>query len=225
MQYQRAVYQSLRNVLFDVMHDLESETSRLPPAFVEKSLKVQALQATILREIHAVLGRRIQSTRLRCHGDCQLHQVLFTGKDFVFIDFEGRSDQSIGERRIKRSPLRDVASLLRSFDYAAHAALFGLSYGRGRAAGAIRDEDRPALLPWARAWRLWTHNAFLQGYLEICGDEPFVPGHEEERNVLWRVLLLDQLLMELSKELRTRSDWLEIPLTGILEVIEPPPDA
>jgi len=223
LQSQRAIYQSLRNVLFDVQHDLESEAGRLPPALAELAGQVRQLQAPILREIHAILGRRINATRIRCHGDCQLHQVLFTGKDFVFIDFEGRPAQSIGERRIKRSPLVDVVSMVRSFDYAAHAALFGLASGRGRTTGAVRQEDRPALLPWARAWRVWTHNAFIQGYFEICGDASFVPRDETERNILFRVLLLDKLLLELSKELRTTSDWLEIPLLGLLEAIPPAP--
>jgi len=225
LQYQRAIYQSLRNVLFDVLHDLESEAGRLPPGLAEMARQVRHLQGAILGEIHAILGRRINATRIRCHGDCHLHQVLFTGKDFLFIDFEGRPAQSIGERRIKRSPLVDVVSMIRSFDYAAHAALFGLASGRGRTTGAIRHEDRPALFPWARAWRVWTHNAFVQGYLEICADASFVPDDEQQRNILFRVLLLDKLLSELAKELRTRSDWLEIPLTGILEVIQAPPDA
>ncbi len=219
LQYQRGVYQSLRNLLFDVTHDLEGETDALPPACREKARKVLSLQSALLSEIQAILGRRIRAARIRCHGDCQLHRVLFTGKDFVFIDFEGRSKQSLGERRIKRSPLRDVVSLLRSFDYAVHAALFGLTSGRGRATGVVREEDRPALLPWATAWRVWTHNALLQGYLAVCGDAAFVPADPEERMVLWRVLLVDQLLLELSQELHASSEWLEVPLAGILEVV------
>jgi maltose alpha-D-glucosyltransferase/alpha-amylase len=225
LQYQRAIYQSVRNVLFDVLHDLESEAGRLPPALSAMAQKVRSLQPAILGEIHAILGRRINATRIRCHGDCHLHQVLFTGKDFLFIDFEGRPAQSIGERRIKRSPLVDVVSMVRSFDYAAHAALFGLASGRGRTTGAVRNEDRPGLLPWARAWRVWTHNAFIGGYLAICAEASFVPHDPEERNILFRVLLLDKLLLELARELRTRPDWLGIPLTGILEAIEPPADA
>ncbi len=221
-QYQRAIYQSLRNTLFDVQHDLEAGIDRLPPNLAEMAAQVRQFQVPLLQELHAIVGCRVHATRIRCHGDCHLHQVLFTGKDFVFIDFEGRPGQSVGERRIKRSALVDVISMIRSFDYAAYGALFGLVSGRGRTTGAVRPEDRPALIPWMRAWRFWTHEAFLQGYLEICADQSFVPHDPDERNILYRVLLLDKLLLELARELRSNSAWIEIPLLGLLEAVPPP---
>jgi maltose alpha-D-glucosyltransferase/alpha-amylase len=219
LQYQRAVYQSMRNVLFDAFSDLERESYRIPPTCVDKAMKVRSLQKVVLNELRAIIDRRIHASRIRCHGDCRLHQILFTGKDFVFIDFEGRPRQSIGERRIKRSALADVVSLLRSFDYAAYAALLGLASSRGRVTGIVRDEDRPTLLPWANAWRSWTHKALIKGYLDASGDAAFLPRDEHERSMLFRVLLLDQLLMELARELRACTPWLEIPLTGLLEAV------
>ena len=137
------------------------------------------------------------------------------------FDFEGRPRQSIGERRIKRSPISDVVSLLRSFDAAAFAALFGLASNRGRATGMVRDEDRPALLPWANAWRAWTHNVFLRGYLDASAGAAFVPRDQQERTTLFRVLMLDHLLVELAKQLQTCTPWLEIPLIGLLEAVNP----
>jgi maltose alpha-D-glucosyltransferase/alpha-amylase len=221
LQYQRAVYQSMRNVLFDAFHDLERESHRIPPTLVDKAMQVRRLQPALLKELRSVIDRRIHAMRIRCHGDCRLHQVLFTGKDFVFIDLEGRPRQSIGERRIKRSPVADVVSLLHSFDSAAYAALWGLASSRGRAMGMVRDEDRPALLPWANAWRSWTHNAFMRGYLDASAGAALLPRDEQERTVLFRVLLIDQLLMELARELRTCTPWLEIPLSGLLEAVSP----
>jgi len=218
-QYQRAIYQSLRNVLFEVLYGLQRQAARLPVELHPKVAAVRERQADILRELHAVIEQRIVAPRIHCHGDCHLHQILYTGKDFVFIDFEGRSAQSTGERWIKRSPLRDVISLLRSFDYAAHATLFGLASGRGRATGVVRPEDRPALMPWATAWRSWVHDAFLRGYLDLAGPTSFVPPDKSQCTTLFRVLLLEQLLSEIAYELQFRPTWLEIPLTGLLETL------
>jgi maltose alpha-D-glucosyltransferase/alpha-amylase len=176
-------------------------------------------QADLLNEFRGIAERRIQATRIRCHGDCHLHQVLSTGKDFVFIDFEGHPTLSVGERRIKRSSLRDVVSMVRSFDYAAYATLSGLASGRGRATGVIRSEDRPALLTWARAWRLWVHDAFLQGYFGKCADAPFIPADLDSRNALFRALLLESMLYETVGELRIRPAWLGIPVGGLLEAL------
>ena len=123
------------------------------------------------------------------------------------------------ERRIKRSPLVDLVALVRSFDYAAYAALFGVPSSRGKAAGVVREEDRPGLIPWAQAWRVWTHDALWQGYLQIATGAPFLPGDQEERQILYRVLLIDALLGELSNSLRSDSAWLEVSLLGLLEAV------
>ena len=79
-------------------------------------------EADVLRTFHQLTSRPIRAG-IRCHGDYHLGQVLWTGKDFVIIDFEGEPLKSVGERRLKRSPMRDVAGMIRSFDYAAWAAL------------------------------------------------------------------------------------------------------
>src|SRR4029077_5447825 len=110
----------------------------------------------------------------------------------------------------------------RSFDYAAYAALLGFTSGRGRATGVVRDQDRPALYPWSRAWRGWTRHAFLQAYLEGCGAASFIPPSGEERDVLFRVLLYEKLLIEIAYELSVRPAWLDIPLAGLGELFTKP---
>jgi maltose alpha-D-glucosyltransferase/alpha-amylase len=114
---------------------------------------------------------------------------------------------------------RDVVGLLRSFDYAAHATLFGLISGRGKAAGVIRNEDRPSLISWTKAWRLWVHESFKDGYFDTVGQESFVPQDPAERTILFRIMLLEKLLAEIMGELRNRPHWLGIPIHGLLEVM------
>jgi maltose alpha-D-glucosyltransferase/alpha-amylase len=198
---------------------LQRDSQRIPVDLADRVADVLGLQSSILTEVRSFSERRIHATRIRCHGDCKLDQVLSTGRDFVFLDFEGRPNISLGERRLKRSAFRDVVGLLRSFDYAAHATLFGLISGRGKAAGVIRNEDRPSLISWTKAWRLWVHESFKDGYFDTVGQESFVPQDPAERTILFRIMLLEKLLAEIMGELRNRPHWLGIPIHGLLEVM------
>jgi len=168
----------------------------------------------VLAVFHTILGRTVPAMRIRCHGDYHLGQVLYTGKDFVIVDFEGEPARTLNERRLKRSPLVDVAGMLRSFDYAVHTVLFG-------AAGAevIRPEDVPVLTPWARFWQQWASSAFLRAYLQQVADAPLVPRAREELARLLDVLLLEKNTYELGYELNNRPHWVRIPLAGILRTL------
>jgi len=223
LQYQRSLYQSLRNQLFDALDLCDRERARIPEAQLPRVLQVRALQSRALAEFRVFAERRIHALRIRCHGDCKLDQILSTGKDYVFIDFEGRPTQSNGERRIKRSPMTDLVGVLRSLDYAAYATLFGHVSARGKASGMIRDEDRPALRVWTQAWRWWAHEHVLAGYFSTEAPARFFPTDPAERALLFRIVLLEKLLRELAGELRTRPSWIGIPVHGLLEALEQDP--
>jgi maltose alpha-D-glucosyltransferase/alpha-amylase len=149
---------------------------------------------------------------MRVHGDYHLGQVLRSEEDFVILDFEGEPARSIEERRRKHSPARDVAGMLRSFSYAAYAALF--SFTR-RAHG-----DERALEPWADTWQERVSTVFVDTYLATIGPE-LVPDA-----AAWRALVhaftLDKALYELAYEINHRPDWVGIPLAGIRKLLEPP---
>ena len=162
--------------------------------------------------------RRIPTVRTRIHGDFHLGQVLFTGKDVVFIDFEGDPRRSIGERRIKYSPLRDVAGMLRSFHYAAHAMLYG------KVAGIVPVKESSAQLhKWAGFWYRWVGAAFLHGYLHAGGVASLLGIQGEELRVLLAAYLLERGMIEVLSDLQNRPEWARIPIVGILEILGPEP--
>jgi maltose alpha-D-glucosyltransferase/alpha-amylase len=151
--------------------------------------------------------------RIRIHGDYHLGQVLRTEEDFVILDFEGEPARPLAERRAKYSPLKDVAGMQRSFSYAAYAALFAFT--------VHAPDDFPVLEPWATAWQHWISDAFLREYRETMAGTRLVPDGESFA-VLLRALLLDKGLYELGYELNNRPEWLRIPLTGLLKMLEAP---
>jgi maltose alpha-D-glucosyltransferase / alpha-amylase len=151
----------------------------------------------------------IAARRIRCHGDLHLGQVLYTGTDFVIIDFEGEPERPVSERRIKASPLRDVAGMLRSFHYAAHAAL------RGQSPSLIMQHAPLPIELWANYWSAWVSAEFLRGYLAAAQPGGFLPKDPKQLNTLLAAYLLEKAFYEVRYELNNRPDWVNIPLEAI----------
>jgi len=150
--------------------------------------------------------------KIRCHGDYHLGQVLWQENDFVILDFEGEPGRTLEERRAKQSPLKDVAGMLRSFDYAAYSELLTVTLG-GR-------ENYDKLEPWARIWRTWTAAAFLREYRLTAAAGSLLPADPGTLGRLLDFFMLEKLIFELRYELNYRPDWVRIPLLGILQLIE-----
>ena len=137
--------------------------------------------------------------RIRIHGDYHLGQVLYTGSDFVIIDFEGEPARPLAERRMKRSPLQDVAGMVRSFHYAAFAHLLAPDRGSRRS-----RRDLPSVTAWAENWYSWVTFRFLKSYFANAQSGSFLPPSREEISALLRVHLLEKAIYELGYELNNR---------------------
>lgn len=218
--YQRSIYQSMRNVHRVANCHLQEKLDTLLHEAREEAVAVLAAGDKILEQFSTLLDRKISGQRIRCHGDYNLCEVLYTGKDFLIIDLEGESRRSFTDRRIKRSPLRDVAGMIRSFDYAASSSLIHGGDHRGRSPGLIRTEDFPLLQPWARMWSSCVAEGFLKSYVEHSSSAGFLPRTDEEVHVLLDVFLLEKSLRELVYELDHRLQWTRIPLRGVLQLLE-----
>jgi len=213
--YQRSLYQSMRTLTGQVFRLLQKQLKNLPGEVRQEAQFIFDQREHIMKCFQSLLDHKIEALRIRCHGDYHLGQVLYTGKDFVIIDFEGEPARPITERRIKRSPLRDVAGMIRSFHYAAHSALFALE-----ARALLTLENYPWLEAMAGAWCTWVSATFLRGYLETVSEATFLPRHREELEVLLNSYLLEKAIYELGYELNNRPDWVMIPLRGIRRILQ-----
>jgi maltose alpha-D-glucosyltransferase/alpha-amylase len=207
--YQRSLYQSMRNLAEQVYRLIRGPASSIP-----QTVQIADLEEAILARYRRLLDTRIEAKRIRIHGDYHLGQVLYTGKDFVIIDFEGEPARPLGERRIKKCPLVDVAGMLRSLHYAAYTAM----------GEQMRDRllsDNPSVVePWVVFWYAWVSAAFLQSYLAWAPEGGFLPSSERQLHVLLDVLMLDKAMYELRYEMNNRPDWVTIPIQGILQLLE-----
>jgi maltose alpha-D-glucosyltransferase/alpha-amylase len=196
---------------FDV---LRRRSHELAPDVRARADEVVARELELDRILARVTKRRIDVVRTRTHGDYHLGQVLWTGADFVIIDFEGEPGRPLSQRRFKRCPLRDVAGMIRSFQYASIAAL---------QSGKRRPEDLALLEGWARDWAAWTSAQFLAGYLERARGTGvrFVPKSDADLELLLEFLLLEKCIYEIGYEINNRPEWVDIPLRGLLALMGP----
>ena len=207
--HQRSLYQSVRASMRQNFDALRSSLTKLLPNHVPLAQRVLGHQDTIDRILRQIVGPKIDTVKIRCHGDFHLGQVLYTGKDFYIIDFEGEPARALSQRRLKRNALRDVAGMIRSFHYAATNAL--------QSSG--RPEDAEVLRPWARLWVDWVSATYLRGWMEAAVPAKLVPtaAHME---ILIEFYLLEKCIYELGYELDNRPDWTWIPLNGLQEIAE-----
>jgi maltose alpha-D-glucosyltransferase/alpha-amylase len=207
--YQRSIYQSIRTQIVQTLALLRRRAKENPDA--QELLKHEA---DLQQRIRTLLTNKIGGLRIRTHGDYHLGQVLYTGNDFVIIDFEGEPARPLSERRIKRSALRDVAGMLRSFHYAPYAVFFGRTAG-----GIIRAEDAALLENGAVFWHQWISSAFLRAYLDRSAGARHLPSSRDEVSVLLNAYLLEKALYEVAYELNNRPEWVRIPLRGVLDLL------
>jgi maltose alpha-D-glucosyltransferase/alpha-amylase len=210
--YRRSLYQGMRTLADQSLALLRKRLKAMPEELRRDSEKVLELESAILGRFRQLNETKFSAMRIRCHGDYHLGQVLFTGKDFVILDFEGEPARSVSERRIKRSPLRDVAGMLRSFNYATIAKF---------KTDGVRPENLVQLKAWARYWNCWVSVNFLKGYLDAARQTAFLPKSRAEFALLMEIYLLEKAIYELGYELNNRPDWAEVPIEGILGLLEP----
>ncbi|HEY0710810.1 MAG TPA: putative maltokinase, partial [Polyangia bacterium] len=209
-QHQQSIYQWSHVRLARLIENLTRRAGQLP-------IDARPLANTLVQSekavddlLKAVAGRRIDVDRIRTHGDLHLGQVLFTGDDFVIIDFEGEPARPANERRYKRGALRDVMGMIRSFSYATEAVLRG---------GRVRAEDRAALEPWATSWTQWVSAAYLNSYLQTVAGQRLVPTDDAVTDLLLEFYELEKVIYEIDYEMSSRPDWVRIPMVGLLRIL------
>ena len=212
--YQRSLYQSMRSLTGQIFRLLKDGINKLMEDVRHDVQDVLDLEKDILERFRAISDRKITAGRIRCHGDYHLGQLLFTGKDFVIIGFEGGPARPLTERRLKRSPLRDVAGMLRSFHYAVYSALLA-----HEARGFAGAQDSDYLGYCADYWYSWVCTVYLKSYLEAAAPGNFLPEAKEDLRVLLDAYMLEKAIHELAYEFTNRPDWLKIPIQGIRQMI------
>lgn len=189
---------------------LQKKLHTLPPEAKAMAIEIMEAKDEIINFILDFDEENLRSARIRIHGDYHLGQILIQDDDFFILDFEGEPESTIRDRKVKQSPLKDVAGLFRSFHYAIFATLF-------------KDEAKlpgPERLQQSKALYKAMVGVFLDTYFKIAFDQNLDIGYRKEIRYLLHYFILEKAIYELGYELNGRPDWAIIPLRGITEIIQ-----
>jgi maltose alpha-D-glucosyltransferase / alpha-amylase len=208
----QALYHGARSLTRKVFHDARSLPDRSP-----RLEQLLVRENEIIDRMRKLSMLSMEAERIRCHGDYHLGQVLWTGKDFVIIDFEGEPSRSLGRRRLKRPAVVDLAGMVRSFHYAGRAAAQRLTRDLGTSMASV---DRTTIDTWLTFWHRWISGTFLDAYLEVAGQAEYLPHDLGQLTQLFDFFLLEKAIYELGYETNSRPDWVDIPVRGILDILD-----
>jgi maltose alpha-D-glucosyltransferase/alpha-amylase len=211
LHYQRSLFGGMQSLVRSAFDELANKIDDLPASVQEQAHQLLQRRQEVLSTLKKIHSKKFNITKTRVHGLFILDQVLFTGKGVAIPYLGGDPLRSFSERRLKRSPLRDVASMVRSFHYAAQAALRN---------GQVRQEDIATLQPYYSLWTRFAAGFFLQTYLQTAGNADFIPADKEETTSLLLIYLLEMAVHNLHYEINNRPDWVTVPANLINLILD-----
>ena len=201
--YQRSIYQSNRSLTRNTFRLMKSYTGKEKESMEE----IIDREEMIINYLKPLLEERFNAKKIRIHGDLNLKRILLTGRDFLFINFEGQPAIASSAKRLKRSPFRDIAGIIGSIYFAAHTSL--------QKFGSLLSEDVSSYNSFANRWWFCMSNRFLRGYLDAVADSDFFPSDEKQVNFLVNVYMLEKMMTEIDKGITRNASWLKIPVEGL----------
>jgi maltose alpha-D-glucosyltransferase / alpha-amylase len=212
LHYQRSLYSGLQSLVRETFQNRTADLGKVPDGVRQETQALMARREEVLALLKRIYAKKLDVVKIRIHGNYHLGQVLFTGKDVAVYDFGGNPSRSHSERRLKRSPLRDVTGMIHSFHYAAYSGLL--------LNDQIRTEDIPKLLPFAELWVHYVSGFFIHAYLQTVEGSLFIPRDENDLKLMLQTYSLEKAIQDLNEELSSRPDWVIVPLRIIQSILD-----
>ncbi len=212
LHYQRSLYAGFQSLVREAYQGQAKNIKRVPEEWRPEIEEVMGMREKVLAQMKRIHARKMDIIKIRHHGNYHLGQILFSGKDVMIRDFGGDPNRSYSERRLKRSPLRDVAFMVRSIHYAAHKGILMNDQ--------IRKEDMTRILPYVPVWTHYVSGFFMDSYLQTVAGSRFIPKNQEDLKILFNAYLLEKLMFDLSYELRNRPEWAIVPARMVKMILQ-----
>ncbi len=214
LHYQRSLFSKFQTLVRSTFDNLEKQLLHLPEHLQEDALLLLNRKDEVLEYLKQVYAEKLDMLKIRTHGDFHLHQALFTGHDFVFVDFEGDPKKSYSQRRLKKSPLSDVATMLRSI----HLLPFSLIEKNEN----IKKEEAAKLEKWGLIWYHYNAQFFMDSYLREISSDQFLPQSKKQLQSILGVFLMQKSIESLKWELSDPSYTIASPIKHINYLLDNP---
>jgi maltose alpha-D-glucosyltransferase/alpha-amylase len=212
LHYQRSLFSAMVSLVREVFQGLKKNMNKLKPEVQPEAEEILRRRDDILNILKKIYAKKLDVLKIRIHGNYTLNQVLFTGKDIAIQGYGGDPLRPYSERRLKRSPLHDVASMLRSFHNAAYEGFFLNNH--------ILKDNIPKYIPFARLWAHYMSGFFMKAYLDTVDGSRFIPKDKNDFRVMLQTFLLEKSLLDLNHSLNNGADSVVVPLRTIKTIIK-----
>jgi maltose alpha-D-glucosyltransferase/alpha-amylase len=212
LHYQRSLFSAMQSLVRETYQSLERKIERLPENLRKEAMMLASMKEVLLQSLRRIYFKKLDIVKIRIHGTYNLRKLLMTGKDIVIHDFGGNTARSYSERRIRRSPIRDLAEMISSFYYTAYEAFFSNDH--------IPSEENNNLMPFADQWAHYMSGFFMNAYIDLVKNSSLIPKQKEEFKIVLDTFLLEKSLAHLNFELNNRPEWSVVPLHLINTVLQ-----
>ncbi len=213
LHYQRSVYAGLKSEVRATLDLLKQHLPLLNTDATGTAEAVLAQEDHIHTKLKRIYRHKIEADKIRIHGDFTLEQVEIIGENFAVLNFDGDPGRPFSQRRLRRSPAKDLANLMRSISYASSLVLESL-------APDLDDDTTDQLEIWLRSASDHLTTGLLSAYRQVAAGSRLLPADEEDLNVLLDTFQIEKALQELRYDLNYRIEQVQIPLRGLLELLE-----
>jgi maltose alpha-D-glucosyltransferase/alpha-amylase len=210
LHYQRSLFSSIVSLIRESVQAIHQNANRLNPELKEELELISSRKGEILSSFKKIYSKKFDVVKTRIHGNYHLRKILITGKDICIHDFGGDPFRTYGERKLKRSPVKDVAFLVRSIYYAAYDSFIN---------NHLSKDGLQSLLPFAWFWAHYISGFFLQGYFETVKGAGIIPENEQDLNVMLQSYLLERAFYALNYELINRPEHTTVPVELIKSIL------
>jgi len=211
LHYQRSLFSSMQSLVRESYQSHHRNINNLPERLREPVKALFNRRDDILSTLKRIYNKKLDVVKIRIHGNYHLRHVLLTGRDLAIQNFTGNPEKAFSERRLKRSPLRDVATMILSLHYVAYEGFLNTSQ--------VQQDELETLMPFAHMWAHYMSSFFVKAYLETVQDTQFIPKEKSDLDVMLQTYMLERALKDLISELDNRPKWVPVPLRMIQSIL------